>query len=279
MAGRIAFADPRIAHVARLGGDTFAVVSSETSEDAVLELAARLLAQIEEPFDIDGVSVIVEARIGIAVGPRAKDAELLLGQAESALDAARHTAGERLRLYEPQTSARQARSRLIERALASAVKNGELHLAYQPQFDLETGCAIGAEALLRWSHPALGPISPVEFIAIAESSGLIEKLGGWVLRQACREAAAWPADMLVAVNVSPLQFQRGDLLAEVRSALVQSGLPPARLQTRDHRIAIDLAIGPTFGPARRSSPDGRVDCARRLRLRILLARLSGVAPD
>ena len=172
--------DPRVSNIARLGGDTFAVACSGIDEAEAEALAHDLFAAIAAPFEVSRVSVSIGARIGVAVAQRGSDAEHLLGNAEVALDAARQTAGEGVRVHEPGTSARQARSRQIERGLAAALDSGQLYLAYQPQVDLQSLRPFGAEALLRWNHPIFGLIPPGEFISIAEGSGFIETLGRWV---------------------------------------------------------------------------------------------------
>jgi EAL domain-containing protein (putative c-di-GMP-specific phosphodiesterase class I) len=117
-----------------------------------------------------------------------------------------------------------------ERDLRRALAENALVLHYQPQRDLRTGALTGAEALARWTHPERGPVSPAEFIAVAEQSGLIAQLGAWALRSACQEAALWPAGLSVAVNLSPVQLRASDMVDQVRAALAQSGLEPGRLE-------------------------------------------------
>ena len=229
---RLENADPRLSAVARLGGDTFALFTESpiAATDAPL-IGERLIALASEPYDFETASARVGAHVGIATDKQGDNAgEVLLNDAEHALDAARRKGGNGLHVFEREASVRQARSRRIERALWSALENDEMFLVYQPQIRLSDRSFVGAEALVRWTHPELGAISPVEFIDIAESSGFIDTLGRWVLERACRDAMTWPASLTVAVNVSPLQFQRGDIIADVRHALAVSGLPAERLE-------------------------------------------------
>lgn len=208
----------------RIEGALFAVHS--TKEDDPTLYAEGLLSPFEEPVVIDGMSVIIAVRLGFAqAGPLG--AESALRAAESALDTAKKTT-EPWSIYNPATALRQARLRRLEADMRAALGDQQFFLLYQPQVDLSSGEFVGAEALLRWRHPELGVISPVEFIPIAESSGLICNIGRWVLTEACAEASRWPFGM-VSVNMSPVQFDRSDVEAEVRLALSTSGLPASRL--------------------------------------------------
>ena len=226
---RVATLEAGLSAVARLGGGTFCVACPSADRETVRTVAGRLRALISAPFDVKGVSALVECRIGIALGGGAELADLL-DRAESALDMARQTAGGDVNFFDAGIRERHQRAQNLERALSLAIDNDELHLVYQPQVNISDGRMIGVEALVRWTHPELGPVSPGEFIPIAENGGFIEPLGRWVLERACHDAASWPAGITVAVNVSPLQFQRTDVVQEVFRSLAVSALDPKRLQ-------------------------------------------------
>src|SRR4030088_2184272 len=218
--------------VARLNSDEFAIVQSGLTrpEDAVL-LSRRLLEAIGEPYLLDGHSVVVGASIGIAMAPGDGDeSEKLLKNADMALSRAKNDARGTFSFFEAGMDARAQSRRKIEIDLRAAIQNDALRPYYQPLIDLSTGRITGFEALVRWAHPERGMISPAEFIPVAEETGLINPLGGLILRRACMDAALWPDDVRVAVNLSPLQFRIGDLLSVVMDALKQSGLPAKRLE-------------------------------------------------
>jgi diguanylate cyclase (GGDEF)-like protein/PAS domain S-box-containing protein len=218
--------------VARLGGDEFAVIQDGIAgPDEAEALAARLIEALGEPYDIDGRVVTSAVSIGIAVAPRdGEDTESLLKYADLALYSAKADGGRAFRLFAPEMNVRLQARRNLERDLREAVARDGLELHYQPSINLASGCTGGFEALLRWNHPGRGAISPAEFIPIAEDIGLIDQLGEWVLRRACNDAAAWPSDVRVAVNLSPLQFQSRNLVHTVLLALASSGLPAQRLE-------------------------------------------------
>lgn len=217
--------------LARLGGDAFALFHEVDNDGEARRIAADLIEAIERPFELSRCAARVGMRVGIARcdGHEVATAENLLNDAELALDEARRSAGDNVAIFDEASSSRQERSRQIERALWNAIEEEELFVAYQPQVSLADLNFAGAEALVRWKHPTMGMISPSEFIEVAEGNGFIEKLGRWVLERACRDAVAWPEPMTVAVNVSPLQLQRGDVVADVKHALAISGLAPSRL--------------------------------------------------
>ena len=218
--------------LARLNSDEFAIVQSGLTrpEDAVL-LARRLLEAIGDPFLLDGHSVVIGASIGIAMAPGDGDeSEKLLEHADMALSRAKNDARGTFSFFEAGMDARAQSRRKIEIDLRDAIQNDVLRPYYQPLIDLASGRITGFEALVRWPHPERGMISPAEFIPVAEETGLINGLGGLMLRRACMDAALWPADVRVAVNLSPLQFRVGNLLSVVMDALKQSGLPAKRLE-------------------------------------------------
>jgi diguanylate cyclase (GGDEF)-like protein/PAS domain S-box-containing protein len=218
--------------LARLNSDEFAIVQSGLTrpEDAVL-LAKRVLEAISDPYMLDGHSVVIGASIGIAMAPGDGDeSEKLLKNADMALSRAKNEQRGTFSFFEAGMDARAQSRRRIEIDLRDAIENDVLRPYYQPLIDLSSGRITGFEALVRWPHPERGMVSPAEFIPVAEETGLINGLGGLMLRRACMDAAVWPDDVRVAVNLSPLQFRTGNLLSIVMDALKQSGLPAKRLE-------------------------------------------------
>ncbi|WP_409190977.1 putative bifunctional diguanylate cyclase/phosphodiesterase [Bradyrhizobium sp. RDM4] len=218
--------------LARLNSDEFVLVQSGLArpEDAVL-LAKRLLAAIADPYLLDGHSVVIGASIGIAMAPGdGDDSEKLLKSADMALSRAKLDARGGFAFFEAALDAKAQSRRKIEVELRDAIQGDVLRPHYQPLIDLSSGRITGFEALVRWPHPERGMISPAEFIPVAEDTGLINPLGGLMLRRACLDAVTWPDDVRVAVNLSPLQFRSGNLLSVVTDALKHSGLPPRRLE-------------------------------------------------
>ena len=216
----------------RLGADEFIVVQSGIvrPEDAS-DLARRLIAAVTVPYLIEGQSVANSARAGNAIAPGdGDDAEKLLKNADMALSRAKGEAGMTFSFFEAAMDAKAQARRRLEIDLREAIDAELLRPHYQPLVDLKTGQITGFEALVRWLSPERGFVSPGEFIPLAEETGLINPIGGLVLRRACFEAARWPDPVRVAVNLSPLQFRTGNLLAMVMDALNQSGLPAKRLE-------------------------------------------------
>ena len=222
--------------LARLNSDEFAIVQSGVTrpEDAAF-LARRLLDAIGDPYLLDGHSVVIGASIGIAMSPGDGDeSEKLLKNADLALSRAKNDSRGTFSFFEAGMDARAQTRRKIETELREAVQGDTLRPYYQPLVDLSSGRITGFEALVRWPHPERGMISPAEFIPVAEETGLINAVGGLMLRRACTDAAQWPDDVHVAVNLSPLQFRLGNLLSLVTDTLKQSGLPAQAPGTRDH---------------------------------------------
>ncbi|HTC97699.1 MAG TPA: EAL domain-containing protein [Bradyrhizobium sp.] len=218
--------------LARLNSDEFAIIQTGMTrpEDAVL-LSRRLLEAIADPFLLDGHSVVIGATIGIAMAPGdGDDSEKLLKNADMALSRAKTESRGTFSFFESGMDARAQSRRKIELDLRDAIQNDVLRPHYQPLVDLASGRITGFEALVRWPHPERGMISPGEFIPVAEETGLINSLGVFMLRRACMDAAVWPDDVRVAVNLSPAQFRTANLLSIVMDALKQSGLPPKRLE-------------------------------------------------
>ncbi|WP_316218983.1 putative bifunctional diguanylate cyclase/phosphodiesterase [Bradyrhizobium sp. SZCCHNR2026] len=218
--------------VARLNSDEFAVVQGGLSrpEDAA-QLCRRLLQALADPYLLDGHSIVIGATVGIAMAPSdGDDAEKLLKNADMALSRAKSETRGTFSYFEAGMDARAQSRRKMEIELRDAIRREVLQAYYQPLIDLSSGRITGFEALVRWPHPERGMIPPSEFIPIAEETGLISALGRLMLRQACFDAASWPDDVRVAVNLSPLQFRVGNVLSQVMDVLKQSGLPPTRLE-------------------------------------------------
>jgi diguanylate cyclase (GGDEF)-like protein/PAS domain S-box-containing protein len=221
--------------LARLGGDEFTalIVDIVWPEDA-LAVAKRVLQMMRQPFNLNGRSVLLTASIGIAVFPEdGVDGVTLLKHADTAMYHAKEVGRDNCQYYSAVLTEKAVKRLELEGSLRQALQRSEFHLMFQPQLDVATGRIVAAEALIRWDHPTRGTVSPLEFIPVAEENGLIVPIGQWVLRSACVEAARWQRqglDLRVAVNLSPLQFKDPELLASVRRALEQTGLPPQRLE-------------------------------------------------
>ena len=218
--------------VARLGGDEFAVVQEGGSQPGHAGLLSeRMLAALREPFTVGGQSVRISASIGVAIFPAdARTASDLIKNADMALYRAKAEGRGLARFYEAAMDEALRQRRQLEADLRVAIGSGQLKVHYQPLAEMESGTIIGFEALLRWDHPAHGPISPEMFIRLAEESGLIVTLGEWVLNEACGEAARWTPPLKLSVNLSPLQFMQADLVGAIERVLAQTGLDPARLE-------------------------------------------------
>jgi diguanylate cyclase (GGDEF)-like protein len=218
--------------VARFGGDEFVVLQSPISHpDGAAALARRIVEELSTLYDIEGHSVVIGASVGIAVAPRdGRDADLLLKNADMALYRAKSDGRGQWRFFEAEMDVRAQARRNLELDLRQAVTSGAFELHYQPLINLKTGQISTCEALLRWTHPERGAISPAEFIPIAEEVGLIVEIGHWVLRRACLDCARWPGRVNVAVNLSPIQFRHGNIMRAIDEALAASGLAANRLE-------------------------------------------------
>jgi diguanylate cyclase (GGDEF)-like protein len=219
------------AFVARLDGDEFALVltgnallsRTEALADELQASASGEIALGEQRFRI-GLS------IGIAIYPSdGDDGATLLANASAALNRAKSAGRGTIRFFEPGMDTRLRERRAMQHELGSVIERGELELHYQPQASID-GQIIGFEALVRWRHSVRGIIPPNVFIPLAEESGLIIAMGEWILREACREAASWPTQLQIAVNLSPIQFRHGDLARVVHSVLQETGLQANRLE-------------------------------------------------
>ena len=218
--------------VARLSGDEFVIIQASLNQNAdAAVLATRIREAVHEPFDLDGNRVVVDISIGISIAPDdASEFDELLKTADIALYEAKNMGRGTFCFYEAEMNARiQARAEL-ERDMQGALANGEFELFYQPIASLDGNKIASFEALLRWHHPKLGLVSPAEFIPIAEETGLIIPLGEWVLRTACAEAANWPDDVRVAVNVSSVQLTSKNLINVVVGATASANIRPNRLE-------------------------------------------------
>jgi diguanylate cyclase (GGDEF)-like protein/PAS domain S-box-containing protein len=218
--------------VARLGGDEFAVLVEGLRDEAqVADVAQRLIDVLKPAFTIENRDVVVRASIGIAtVVSGTDDADHLLRSADLAMYRAKEHNTGGYEIYQPDLQDAAVRRFDLQSSLQSALDLGQMEVFYQPVIELGSGEAVGAEALVRWRHPEKGMISPVDFIPLAEQSGMIVPLGRWVLRTACAEAQGWRTklgrDLGVSVNLSARQFRDVNLIADVSSALQDTGLPP-----------------------------------------------------
>jgi diguanylate cyclase (GGDEF)-like protein len=218
--------------VARLGGDEFAIVQTgiETRDDTT-DLVSRVFDAIRAPYECLGHQLTTDASIGIALAPEhGVDLDQILKNADLAMYAAKSAGRRTYRFFEPAMDAKVRARRQMETDLRQAIANKALEVYYQPGVSLQNDSITCCEALVRWRHPERGFVSPDEFIPIAEETGLINELGEWVLTTACAEAATWPEEIKLAVNVSPVQFKSGTLALKIAAALAASGLHPRRLE-------------------------------------------------
>jgi diguanylate cyclase (GGDEF)-like protein/PAS domain S-box-containing protein len=221
---------------ARSGGDRFTILLPDLVEtQAIGAFCERLLTAFQSPIELQGNSLHVSVSIGIALFPEdGGDTRALLKNAETALNSAKEEGKGCYTFYSAQMNAAGAQLLMLERMLRQALINGEFAVAYQPQVDAVSGQLVGVEALLRWQNPTLGNVSPVQFIPVAEATGLIMPIGEWILRQSCLQAQLWRenfgVDVPVAVNLSARQFRREDLMVTVQLALDDSKLPAHLLE-------------------------------------------------
>ncbi len=217
--------------LARLGGDEFAILHPTTNPQDAEKLARHLINATNNPFVIDGQEINSSICIGIAIAPEnGTTSDQLMKCADLALYRAKAQGRGTLRFFNPEMDRQIQARRALEVDLRKAVTAGEFHLVFQPQINLATNKIVCMETLVRWTHPERGPVSPGEFIPVAEETGLIAPLGEWVLRQACAEAAHWPAGIRLAVNLSPVQFRNRNLVSMITHALAAARLAPERLE-------------------------------------------------
>ncbi|MNI09538.1 Phytochrome-like protein cph2 [compost metagenome] len=222
--------------VSRLGGDEFALILNNLTHptDAII-IAKKLLASLQEPFDLKGTSTLLTASIGISIAPLdAETPELLLRQADTAMYGAKDSGRNDYRFYQPEMTLRAQERLNSERFLRRAVLNHEFEVWYQPKVNLATNAVEGAEALIRWRDPVQGLISPAEFIPLAESTGLIIQIGEQVVDMVCKDLRRWEdqgiAHGVIAINVATLQIDRSDYVETIRCALDLYDLPASALE-------------------------------------------------
>jgi diguanylate cyclase (GGDEF)-like protein len=222
--------------VARAAGDEYIILIGGLADEAAVQgVVSQLFAALDQPFTLDGLDVLVTASIGIAVSPLdGEEVDVLLKHADLAMHRAKDVGRNTFHRFEASMSEGAVEQLKIASRLRLALTQDELELHYQPQIDLASGRIVGAEALLRWKHPEWGYVPPARFIPLAERCGLIHEIGNRVLQQACMDAHHWRSiglgDLLVAVNVAPLQFQREDFEVRVCQALAASRLPAQALE-------------------------------------------------
>ena len=223
---------PRTDRIARLGGDEFAILQiSAPQPGSSIALAEKIIEVVGQPNSIDGHDVTVGASVGIAIArPGDMNTDNFLKSADLAMYSAKSDGRGTYRMFDPEMDAIVQARRLLERDMRTALAQDGFRLFYQPLVNLQTKKVTAFEALMRWQHPERGMVPPSDFIPVAEEMGLIVQLGEWALRQACAEATEWPDGICVSVNLSPLQFSKGNLVSSVMSALASAGLPASRLE-------------------------------------------------
>jgi len=219
-------------HVARIGGDEFALVMANlTRPEDALGIAERFVAAFTEPFQIEGRQFTGATSVGIVLAPRDGTTQLdLMKNADAALYRAKKAGPGTICFFEEADDRTSRDRKALQADLEGAIARDELHLVFQPFLDLDANRITGFEALLRWQHPVRGPVPPSEFIPIAEETGLIHEIGEWVIRQACATLAKWPEDIRVAVNFSASQFQNTGILQTIVQALADATVAPPRLE-------------------------------------------------
>ena len=222
--------------LSRQGGDEFLIVLNNVRDfESITLVTEKILSRLADPFEIEQHELAISLSIGIAVYPDdGNDFDTLLKKSDTAMYQAKESGRNTYRFHTEQMNVDATEHLRMRNGLRRALEHGEFVLHYQPQISLASGLVIGVEALIRWNHPELGMVPPGRFISIAEDSGLIVPMGEWVLKEACRQGVAWRKaglpELLIAVNLSAVQFKRGDIVACVTSALEESGLNPASLE-------------------------------------------------
>jgi diguanylate cyclase (GGDEF)-like protein len=222
--------------VSRQGGDEFVVLLAEMRQHGdAATMANKLLCAVAEPHTVGERELHVTTSIGVSVYPDdGVDGEALIGSADTAMYQAKENGSQTFRFFTPAMNARAVERQFLQESLRRALERREFVLHYQPKFNLKTGAIVGAEALLRWTHPIRGPISPASFISVAEDCGLIVPIGAWVLRHACEQARAWVKSGLaattMAVNVSAIEFRGENFLQGLFEILRDTGLDPKSLE-------------------------------------------------
>ncbi|MFT3961484.1 putative bifunctional diguanylate cyclase/phosphodiesterase [Propionivibrio sp.] len=236
VAGRLLKRVRKTDTVSRQGGDEFHLLLTNLAEpDAIVTFLGELMDSMQQPYAIEGKELTISVSVGIAIYPEdGADFQALLKRADMAMYRAKDSGRNAYRFFNQEMNEDAVEQITMHAGLWRAVEAEQFVLHYQPQFDLRSGRLIGAEALIRWNHPDLGLVSPGRFIPVAEEAGLIVQIGDWVLREACREAARWrdagAPGLVIAVNLSAVQFKRGDIERSVARALADSGLAPEQLE-------------------------------------------------
>jgi diguanylate cyclase (GGDEF)-like protein len=219
--------------LARLGGDEFAIIQEggPSQHEGATALALRIIDAITRPFDLNGNQASVGTSIGIVLAPEHDiEPEGLLKRADLALYAAKANGRNDFRVFQPEMLEVANTQQSAESELRNAIARGEFELHYQPVVDIKTRLLCGVEALVRWNHPTKGLIGPDQFIPLAEATGLIAPLGNWILERACTDASSWPPQIKLAINISAVQFKKGNLFDTILCTLVETGLAPERLE-------------------------------------------------
>jgi predicted signal transduction protein with EAL and GGDEF domain len=222
--------------VSRQGGDEFLIILGNIEdEEAAAAAAVKILAQLAIPFRVQGLDVAATGSLGVAMFPRdGADVDSLLKNSDMAMYRAKDCGRNTFQFFNVEMNNSVIEDLHLATGIRLALVNDEFSVHYQPQFDLKTGRIVGAEALLRWKHAVLGFVPPTKFIPVAERSGLINEIGAWVLNEACRQAKAWQdlglVDLVVAVNVSPVQFRRDDIERELANALATWKVAPSSIE-------------------------------------------------
>jgi len=245
--------------VSRQGGDEFLIIMEGLAdEESVATLAVKLIDLLSPPFHVNGLEISITCSLGISLFPQdGGDFDTLFKNADVAMYRAKDSGRNAFRFYDAQMNKGVIETLHLISGIRSALAKGEFKLHYQPQYELKSGRIIGAEALIRWRHPDLGLIPPTKFIPVAERSGLIHKIGAWALNEACRQAKVWQetglADVIVAVNLSPVQFRRDDIERDVINALAASNLSPSSIElelSESLLIAESRHLSPLLGRLR-----------------------------
>jgi EAL domain-containing protein (putative c-di-GMP-specific phosphodiesterase class I) len=222
--------------ISRQGGDEFLLVLSDLAgTEAIPPVLLKIRERLQSPFTVDGHELTTSASIGVALYPDdGRDFETLLKKADTAMYRAKDAGRNHYRFFDEQMNIEAVEHLHLKSGLRRALAQGEFELHFQPQFELASGRVVGVEALLRWRHPEDGLIPPARFIPVAEDSGLIVPIGDWVIQEACRQAMAWRAaglpPLIMAVNLSAVQFRRGEVQQTIAQALQTTGFDPHLLE-------------------------------------------------
>ena len=222
--------------LSRLGGDEFVALLSRLSNvEEAARVADRIMSALTEPMDIEGHELQLSASIGIALYPSdGAEVETLLKHADTAMYSAKEAGRNTFRFFIPEMNARATARLVMETELRRAIERDELTLHYQPQIEAASGKPYGCEALVRWNHPQRGLLAPDQFVGLAEETGLIVPLGEWVLREACRQQVRWAAaglpELVMAINISALQFRKRDFVPMLARILAETGADPHRIE-------------------------------------------------